>query len=130
MADFHTRREFPLAMECRFDHVITKNLADTKCVLRENGDNFLHWDDLNVLLDALVLAAQEMALVRDTCFPASLARQQIDFEYAGVETGYFRDIHVEFPHRFQWRIYDYFLFGAESRIHALSARDCRIQGRA
>jgi hypothetical protein len=52
-------------MECRFDHVVRKNLADAEGVLRQYGDDFLQRNDFYVFLDASVLSACKMALIRN-----------------------------------------------------------------
>ena len=50
-------------LERRFHSVIAENLADTECVLQQHSDDLLKRDNLDVLLDARVLAARKMTSI-------------------------------------------------------------------
>ena len=55
-------------MKGRFDHVVRQRLADAERVLWQNRDNLFHRDNFDVLLNAGVLSAQKVALIRSTRF--------------------------------------------------------------
>jgi hypothetical protein len=68
VADCHLRRKIPELLECRFHRVIVENLAYSESVLWHHSDDLLHWDDLDVLLNARVFSARKVTLIRRARF--------------------------------------------------------------
>ena len=100
-------------MESGFHPVVAQNFANAKCILWQDRHNLLQRDDLDVLLDACMLAAREMTLIGHAWLPQRLTRKKINLNHAGMELWNLREIHAERPHGFQRRVDDHFLFGPE-----------------
>src|SRR5215469_1788212 len=107
-------------LERRFHSVIVENPADTECVLRQHGDDLLQRDNFDVFLDARVLPARKMTLIRRAWFAEGLAREKINLDHPRMELRNLRKIHAERPHCFQRRVDDDFLFGSEGWLQILS----------
>lgn len=73
MADLHLRRRLPYSVKCGFDYVVRQNLANSDCILRQYRNHLLHGEYFNVLLNARVFSAREMALVRNARFAESFS---------------------------------------------------------
>jgi len=73
MADLYLRGRLPDSVKRRFDHVVRQDLAYSERVLRQYSDKLLHWNDFDVLLNARVFPACEVALVRNARFAESFS---------------------------------------------------------
>lgn len=100
VTDFHLRGRVAEFLKYRFHRVIAEYLAYSERVLGQYGNDFLEWDDFDVLLDTGVFATDKMASIRHSRFAIPSSIDEIDFEYARMKLRYFREIHTEFPHRF------------------------------
>ena len=63
-------------LERRFHSVVAESLADTKCVLRQNGDDLLQRDNFDVLLGARVLPARKMTSIRGAWFSGAFRLEE------------------------------------------------------
>jgi len=113
MADFYLSRRLPHPMNRRFDHIVAQDLADSERALRQDGDDLLLGNDFDVLLNARVFSAREVASVGNSGFAEGFSRKQIHLDDAGLEVRDFRDVHAERPHRLQWCVNDDCLRGAK-----------------